>query len=133
MFKNNIIELIGNTPMLRLNGSNIYAKLEYFNPLHSVKDRAALYMIEGAEARGELAQRAEHAEPHHRHVRAQHPLHTRYLTYENEEAALRCIRAVDGFCYKGHLLKSSRILLLILEPASAPRSTATPSFTTPPA
>ena len=54
MFKNNIIELIGNTPLLRLNGSNIYAKLEYFNPLHSVKDRAALYMIEGAEARGEL-------------------------------------------------------------------------------
>lgn len=54
MLKNNITELIGNTPLLRLGNGNIYAKLEYFNPLHSVKDRAALYMIEGAEKRGEL-------------------------------------------------------------------------------
>ena len=54
MLKNNITELIGNTPLLRLGKGNIYAKLEYFNPLHSVKDRAALYMIEGAEKRGEL-------------------------------------------------------------------------------
>lgn len=54
MLKNNITELIGNTPLLRLGNGNIYAKLEYFNPLHSVKDRAALYMINGAEKRGEL-------------------------------------------------------------------------------
>ena len=54
MLKTNITELIGNTPLLRLGNGNIYAKLEYFNPLHSVKDRAALYMIEGAEKRGEL-------------------------------------------------------------------------------
>ena len=54
MLKNKITELIGNTPLLRLGNGNIYAKLEYFNPLHSVKDRAALYMIEGAEKRGEL-------------------------------------------------------------------------------
>ena len=54
MLKNNITELIGNTPLLRLGKGNIYAKLEYFNPLHSVKDRAALYMINGAEKRGEL-------------------------------------------------------------------------------
>lgn len=54
MLKNSITELIGNTPLLRLGNGNIYAKLEYFNPLHSVKDRAALYMIEGAEKRGEL-------------------------------------------------------------------------------
>lgn len=54
MLKNNITELIGNTPLLRLGNGNIYAKLEYFNPLHSVKDRAALYMIAGAEKRGEL-------------------------------------------------------------------------------
>lgn len=53
-YKSNITELIGNTPLLKLKGHNIYAKLEYFNPLHSVKDRPALYMIEGAEARGEL-------------------------------------------------------------------------------
>lgn len=54
MLAENITELIGNTPLLRLGNGNIYAKLEYFNPLHSVKDRAALYMIEGAEKRGEL-------------------------------------------------------------------------------
>ncbi len=45
MLKNNIIECIGSTPLLHLNDTNIYAKLEYFNPLHSVKDRAALFMI----------------------------------------------------------------------------------------
>ncbi len=54
MLKNNIIECIGSTPLLKLKDSNIYAKLEYFNPLHSIKDRAALFMIKGAEARGEL-------------------------------------------------------------------------------
>lgn len=54
MLAENITELIGNTPLLRLGNGNIYAKLEYFNPLHSVKDRAALYMIAGAEKRGEL-------------------------------------------------------------------------------
>ncbi len=54
MLAENITELIGNTPLLRLGNGNIYAKLEYFNPLHSVKDRAALYMINGAEKRGEL-------------------------------------------------------------------------------
>lgn len=54
MLTDDILKLIGNTPLLRLDGTNIYAKLEYFNPLHSVKDRAALYMIEGAMKRGEL-------------------------------------------------------------------------------
>lgn len=54
MFKNDITELIGGTPLLRLTGTNIFAKLEYFNPLHSVKDRAAKYMIDGAERRGLL-------------------------------------------------------------------------------
>lgn len=54
MYKTNITECIGGTPLLKLCNTEIYAKLEYFNPLHSVKDRAALYMIEGAEARGEL-------------------------------------------------------------------------------
>ena len=54
MLTDDILKFIGNTPLLRLDGTNIYAKLEYFNPLHSVKDRAALYMIEGAMKRGEL-------------------------------------------------------------------------------
>ncbi len=53
-YKNSIIELIGNTPLLRLKGHNIFAKLEYFNPLHSVKDRPALSIIEGAERLGKL-------------------------------------------------------------------------------
>ncbi len=57
----NTLELIGNTPMVRLtkvvpaNSSvEIYAKLEGYNPCSSVKDRIARYMIEGAESRGDL-------------------------------------------------------------------------------
>ncbi len=56
----NITELIGNTPLLKLNslseksGANIYAKLECFNPLASVKDRIAFSMITKAEKDGAL-------------------------------------------------------------------------------
>ena len=58
---NNILELIGNTPLVRINnlnkgGADILAKLEYFNPAGSVKDRPALAMIEDAEAKGLLKQ-----------------------------------------------------------------------------
>lgn len=63
MLKNNITELIGNTPLLKLGESNIYAKLEYFNPLHSVKDRAALYMLQGALERGEISKGGTVIEP----------------------------------------------------------------------
>lgn len=54
----NILETIGNTPMIRLNAiaedipGQILAKVEYFNPGHSVKDRMALKMIEDAEKQG---------------------------------------------------------------------------------
>ena len=58
---NNMLELIGRTPMVRLQrifsddyGTEIIAKLEYFNPGGSVKDRAALSMIEDAERQGLL-------------------------------------------------------------------------------
>ena len=57
---NNILETIGNTPMIKLNKiaedfpCPVYAKVEYFNPGHSVKDRMALQMIEDAEARGDI-------------------------------------------------------------------------------
>lgn len=59
---NKIEELVGNTPLLRLNGierlygvsTTIYAKLEYFNPAGSVKDRVAKAMLDGAEKSGEL-------------------------------------------------------------------------------
>lgn len=56
----NITELIGNTPLLRLNATKdgargeILAKLEYFNPAASVKDRTALFMVNRAEKEGKL-------------------------------------------------------------------------------
>jgi cysteine synthase A len=59
---NNITELIGNTPLVRLNritaGLNveILAKLEYFNPAHSVKDRIGVAMIDAAEKSGLINQ-----------------------------------------------------------------------------
>ena len=55
----NIIGLIGSTPLMRLNrfapGLDVLAKLERGNPAGSAKDRAALYMIRDAEAKGTLA------------------------------------------------------------------------------
>jgi cysteine synthase A len=57
---NNVTELIGRTPLVRINrlaqGSTaqVLAKLEYCNPAHSVKDRIGLAMIEAAEAAGQL-------------------------------------------------------------------------------
>ncbi|HMO15692.1 MAG TPA: pyridoxal-phosphate dependent enzyme [Pirellulaceae bacterium] len=60
MMYNNILETIGNTPLIRLNRINrglrpqIYLKAEYFNPGGSVKDRIAITMIDEAEKRGDL-------------------------------------------------------------------------------
>ena len=55
----NILETVGNTPVVRINrlapaGSNLFVKIEAFNPLGSVKDRLALGVIEAAEQAGEL-------------------------------------------------------------------------------
>ena len=53
--KNNILETIGNTPMIRLNKitkdfpCTVVAKVDYFNPGNSIKDRMALKMVEVAE------------------------------------------------------------------------------------
>ena len=62
-----ILDLIGNTPLLALKryapGAHVLAKLESFNPLSSAKDRAALYMIRDAEARGVLKPGATIVEP----------------------------------------------------------------------
>jgi len=54
-----ITDLIGNTPLVKINklnegGATVYVKLESFNPLHSVKDRIALAMIEAAEKEGKI-------------------------------------------------------------------------------
>jgi len=57
---NNILETIGNTPLVRINrmlqkpGVDIYAKLEGFNPTGSIKDRIALKMIQQAQEEGKL-------------------------------------------------------------------------------
>ncbi len=57
---NNIVEAIGNTPLVRLNSITkdfpcpVYAKVEYFNPGNSIKDRIALNLIENAEKSGLL-------------------------------------------------------------------------------
>lgn len=63
MLKNNVTELIGGTPLLKLGNKNIYAKLEYFNPLHSIKDRAAYFMLKGALERGEIKEGGVVIEP----------------------------------------------------------------------
>ena len=57
-----MIELVGNTPIIRLNvlkkklglNADILVKAECFNPLSSAKDRAALFMVEDAERKGIL-------------------------------------------------------------------------------
>jgi cysteine synthase A len=54
MLTDNILNLIGNTPLIRLKEETIFAKAEFLNPGGSVKDRVALAMIEGAEGRGLL-------------------------------------------------------------------------------
>ena len=68
---NGINELIGHTPLVKLGGfmadrgakADVCAKLEYFNPAGSVKDRAALYMIKDAENKGLLKEGSVIIEP----------------------------------------------------------------------
>jgi cysteine synthase A len=63
-----ITDLIGNTPLVRINkindgGAVVYVKLESFNPLHSVKDRIALAMIEAGERAGKIKEGTVLIEP----------------------------------------------------------------------
>ena len=59
-YYNNILETIGNTPLIKLNKitkdvkATVLAKVEYFNPGNSVKDRMAVKMVEDAESDGRL-------------------------------------------------------------------------------
>ena len=65
----NITELIGNTPIIRLNklvgvqDAAVYVKLEAMNPGSSIKDRIALNMIEAAEKEGKLTKDSVIVEP----------------------------------------------------------------------
>src|SRR6267142_1436238 len=58
--RDSVLQAIGNTPVVRLRKvvtssmADVLVKLEYYNPIGSYKDRMALAMIEGAEARGDL-------------------------------------------------------------------------------
>ena len=81
-----ITDLIGNTPLVKINRINegpatVYAKLESFNPLHSVKDRIALAMIEAAEKDGKLKKGTVIIEP----------------TSGNTGIGLACVAAVKGY------------------------------------
>jgi len=65
----NILDLVGNTPMLQLaniagpDGADLFVKLEFFNPGFSVKDRIGVGMIERAERDGKLAKGGTIIEP----------------------------------------------------------------------
>ncbi|MBQ6516691.1 cysteine synthase A [bacterium] len=63
----NLIQAIGNTPIVRVNklsdSKNLYAKVEFFNPAGSVKDRVALGMIEDAEEKGLINKNTTIIEP----------------------------------------------------------------------
>jgi len=69
MIVNNIYDLIGNTPIIKLNSlsqermADVYLKLEWFNPGGSVKDRIAIQMIEAAEREGLLKSNQTIIEP----------------------------------------------------------------------
>jgi cystathionine beta-synthase len=60
--RNNILETIGNTPLIKLNKvckdfpCTVLAKVDYFNPGNSIKDRMAVKMVEMAEKEGKLSQ-----------------------------------------------------------------------------
>lgn len=69
MLYNNILEMIGNTPIIKLNNmvsdemAEVYVKLEKYNPAGSVKDRAAMGMVEEAERLGLLKPNSVIVEP----------------------------------------------------------------------
>jgi cysteine synthase B len=97
MINGNILELIGNTPMVKINslvrkkGVNIYAKLEGVNPGGSIKDRIALKMISQAEKDGKLTKKKIIIEP----------------TSGNTGIALAMIATIKG--YKAEIVMSESV------------------------
>ncbi|MDI6825614.1 MAG: cysteine synthase A [Candidatus Aenigmarchaeota archaeon] len=87
MYYNNVLEMIGNTPMVKINkltdknSATVLAKLEMFNSSGSVKDRIAKYMIEEAEKRGILKSDSIIVEP----------------TTGNTGIALAMVAAIKGY------------------------------------
>lgn len=63
MLTDNILELIGNTPLVQLKGERIFAKAEFLNPGGSIKDRVALAMLEAAQRDGKLKEDSIIVEP----------------------------------------------------------------------
>ncbi|MGB2984759.1 MAG: cysteine synthase A [Phycisphaerae bacterium] len=63
MLTDNILDLIGNTPLLQFKGENIFAKAEFLNPGGSIKDRVAVAMLEGAKRDGRLNSNSIIVEP----------------------------------------------------------------------
>ena len=63
MVTDNILDLIGNTPVIELKPHQIFAKAEFLNPGGSIKDRVALAMIEGAERDGRINENTVLVEP----------------------------------------------------------------------
>lgn len=63
MLTDNILDLIGGTPLIKLKRNNVYVKAEFLNPGGSIKDRVALAMIEGAEKNGRLKKDSILVEP----------------------------------------------------------------------
>jgi len=63
MLTDNILELIGNTPLLQLKGERVFAKAEFLNPGGSIKDRVALAMLEAAQRDGKLKEDSIIVEP----------------------------------------------------------------------
>ncbi len=63
MLTDNVLDLIGNTPLIQLGSERVFAKAEFLNPGGSIKDRVARAMIEGAERDGRLRPGAVLVEP----------------------------------------------------------------------
>ena len=98
MIYDNILETIGNTPIVRLNrlspaGRTIYVKCEAFNPMSSVKDRLAIALIEDAERRGTLKPGTTVVEP----------------TSGNTGIALAMVCAVKGYPFVAVMAESFSI------------------------